>query len=108
MATLAVAVSNTDAFQIHRTSAPTTSSRGRSPPSTSPVGGNGFVSGSFRANTLKMSSKGNNEVIIGKDFRLSAIFLGGGLFLDKIPFLQVIIGPVVTVRLVSDHCRWIL
>ena len=90
LATLAVAVSNTDAFGvghgIHRTSA-LTQSRGS-------FSGSTPSHGSLSGTALQMSS--NNEVIIEKDFRLSAIFLGGGLLLDQIPFLQVSIGPIVT------------
>ena len=90
LATLAVAVSNTDAFGvghgIHRTSA-LTQSRGS-------FSGSTPSHGSLSDTALQMSS--NNEVIIEKDFRLSAIFLGGGLLLDQIPFLQVSIGPIVT------------
>jgi len=40
--------------------------------------------------------EGSGEVIIGKDFRLSAIFLLGGLLLDNIPYLQLTLGPIVT------------
>eukprot|EP00536_Pseudo-nitzschia_multiseries_P001491 jgi/Psemu1/181303/e_gw1.19.214.1 len=43
------------------------------------------------------SDTGQEEgVVIGKDFRLSAIFLLGGLLLDNIPYLQLTIGPIVT------------
>jgi len=46
---------------------------------------------------LEMASGGTgDEVVIGKDFRLSAFFLGGGLLLDQIPYLQVTLGPIVT------------
>ena len=46
---------------------------------------------------LKMANEGMADpVVIEKDFRLSAIFLGGGLLLDQIPFLQVTLGPIVT------------
>lgn len=92
LVTLAVTVTNTDAFGvghgIHRVSA-LSKSRGSFSGST-PVGNHGSLSDT----ALQMSS--NNEVIIEKDFRLSAIFLGGGLLLDQIPFLQVSIGPIVT------------
>ena len=47
---------------------------------------------------LKMASEttGGKEVVIGKDSRLSAIFLAGGLLLDRIPYLQLTLGPIVT------------
>ena len=46
----------------------------------------------------KIASKttGGKEVVIGKDFRLSAVFLTGGLLLDQIPYLQLTLGPIVT------------
>ena len=91
LATLAAAVSNTVAFGVgHRTPAITTTERRGSFSRTSLVRNHGTRSDT----ALPMSS--NNEVIIEKDFRLSAIFLGGGLLLDQIPFLQVSIGPIVT------------
>jgi hypothetical protein len=103
LATLAVAVSNTDAFGVgqgmHRADAaiaPT--NRDRSSRST-PFGGNGSVVGISSTTELKMASDAtgeNNEVVIGKDFRLSAFFLGGGLLLDQIPYLQLTLGPIVT------------
>ncbi|VEU43288.1 unnamed protein product [Pseudo-nitzschia multistriata] len=40
---------------------------------------------------------GGEPVVIGKDFRLSAIFLSAGLLLDQIPYLQLTLGPLVTV-----------
>lgn len=46
---------------------------------------------------LKMASDSfGEEVVIDKDFRLSSFFLGGGLLLDQIPYLQVTLGPIVT------------
>lgn len=58
----------------------------------------GFTTGrSMESSELKMSSDVSGEkVIIGKDFRLSAIFLIGGILLDNIPYLQVTLGPIVT------------
>lgn len=95
LATLAVTISNTDAFGvgqgIHRTSALTSSIIDGSFSSRSPT-----FAGKHATALQMSSSEGNNEVVIDKDFRLSAIFLGVGLLLDKIPFLQVTIGPVVT------------
>ena len=88
---LAAAVSTTDAFGVgHRTPAITATERSASFSRTGLVRNHAMKSGT----ALPMSS--NNEVIIEKDFRLSAIFLGGGLLLDQIPFLQVSIGPIVT------------
>mmetsp|Transcript_19853 Transcript_19853/g.40891 ORF Transcript_19853/g.40891 Transcript_19853/m.40891 type:complete len:227 (-) Transcript_19853:2150-2830(-) len=87
--TLAAAVSNTDAFGvgqgIHRQAALSNGVR--------PVG----IGASCRATALQMASEpAGEEIVIEKDFRLSVIFLGGGLLLDKIPFLQVTIGPIAT------------
>jgi len=45
---------------------------------------------------MTSDSNGENKVTIDKDFRLSAIFLVGGLLLDQIPYLQITLGPVVT------------
>ena len=57
----------------------------------------GIGSWSRASSELKMASGGaGDEVIIEKDFRLSAIFLSGGLLLDQIPYLQVTLGPIVT------------
>ena len=104
LAILAVAVSNTDAFGIgngiHRTAALTSNTRA----SSSIVGKDGVVSStsisgpSSSVSVLNMASDtgGNEPVTIDKDFRLSAIFLGGGLLLDNIPYLQLTLGPIVT------------
>ena len=95
LATIAVAVSGTDAFSVLTNS--DLSSR------STPFGKHGFVVGissSCCTTQLKMTSdktgKNSDEVIIDKDFRLSAIFLGGGLLLDQIPYLQLTLGPIVT------------
>jgi len=99
LATLAVAISITDAFsakqRINR--AAVLSSR------FAPFNeyGSSMNIGSYSSTSeLKMtfdSTEDNNkEVTIDKDFRLSAIFLGVGLLLDQIPYLQVTLGPVVT------------
>ena len=90
----ALALSNTDAFGvgngIQRATALTTSTRASS---STIVGKNGDVS----VSRLNMAAdSGNDEVVIGKDFRLSAIFLGGGLLLDQIPYLQLTLGPIMT------------
>jgi hypothetical protein len=51
-----------------------------------------------RTGTLWQSStKSNDEaVVIDQDFRLAAIFLGGGLLLDQLPILQFTLGPLIT------------
>lgn len=38
----------------------------------------------------------DDAVVIDKDFRLSAVFLAAGLLLDRIPYLQLTLGPLVT------------
>lgn len=43
-----------------------------------------------------LSSTGDEATYIDPDFRLSAIFLGGGLLLDQLPFLKWTLGPIVT------------
>lgn len=97
LATLAVAISKTNAFGvelgIHRANALTNSGTF--------FGNNGFVAGvssSSSTSELNMApdTTGGEEVVIGKDFRLSAIFLTGGLLLDQIPYLQLTLGPIVT------------
>jgi len=99
LATLAVAATNTDAFgvgqRMHRAAAAVAPTN-RDRTSRSPVVG---ISSSSRTSELKMASDstgGNNEIVIGKDFRLCAIFLGVGLLLDQIPYLQVTLGPILT------------
>ena len=95
LATLAVAASSVDAFVgagqgILRTGAfPSATSSGRASGSFPVV-----VAGSS-SSQLGMASS-SDEVIIGKDFRLSAIFLAGGLLLDQIPYVQLTLGPIVT------------
>lgn len=95
LATLAVAASSVDAFVgagqgILRTGAlPSATSSGRASGSFP-----GVVAGSS-SSQLGMASS-SDEVIIGKDFRLSAIFLAGGLLLDQIPYVQLTLGPIVT------------
>lgn len=42
------------------------------------------------------SEKEQQFTIIDKDFRLGAIFLVTGLFLDNIPYLQLTLGPLIT------------
>jgi hypothetical protein len=95
LAFLAAAASYTDAFGagqgMNRIS-------NRSHGSTTPFGNHGSVasiSSSSSTSALKMAS-GNDQVIIDKDFRLSAIFLGAGLLLDQIPYIQLTLGPIVT------------
>ena len=87
--TLLAAVSSTDAFGVghHRHVALSNGVRSFNTP----------VAGIGSSSALQMASEpAGEEIIIEKDFRLSAIFLGGGLLLDQIPFLQVTIGPIVT------------
>uniref|UniRef100_A0A7S1V028 Uncharacterized protein n=1 Tax=Grammatophora oceanica TaxID=210454 RepID=A0A7S1V028_9STRA len=36
------------------------------------------------------------DVVIDPDFRLAGIFLAGGFFLDLIPYIQLTLGPLVT------------
>jgi hypothetical protein len=45
---------------------------------------------------LAAAPSADDAVVIDKDFRLSAIFLASGLLLDRIPYLQLTLGPVVT------------
>lgn len=93
----ALALSNTDAFGvgngIQRAAALLTTSTRAS--SSTIVGKNGDVSSSVSRLNMAADS-GNDQVVIGKDFRLSAIFLGGGLLLDQIPYLQLTLGPIMT------------
>jgi hypothetical protein len=42
------------------------------------------------------SSSDSDAVIIDPDFRLAGIFLTAGLLLDTLPFLQVTLGPIIT------------
>jgi hypothetical protein len=37
------------------------------------------------------------DVVIEPDFKLAAIFLGLGVLLDTIPYIQLVLGPLVTV-----------
>lgn len=37
------------------------------------------------------------DVVIDPDFKLAAIFLGLGALLDFIPYIQLVLGPLVTV-----------
>jgi hypothetical protein len=37
------------------------------------------------------------DVVIEPDFRLAGIFLVGGLLLDTIPYIQLVLGPLITV-----------
>lgn len=71
--------------------APTTTTvvrvRGASSSSSSPSSALGMASS---------PSSAGEKIVIDKDFRLSALFLAGGLFLDRIPLLQVTLGPIVT------------
>lgn len=100
-------MSQTDAFgvrhAIHHAAAPTTSSspRASSSDSFAKNGATGGARSSSRIVGLNMASdtpgENNGEVVIAKDFRLSAIFLGAGLLLDNIPYLQLTLGPLVTV-----------
>jgi len=103
-ATFAVAVSNTDAFGvgqgIHRAAALIDSDRSSRSTPFGKLGSVVGISSSSGISGLKMASDitgdNNKQVIIDKDFRLSAIFLGGGLLLDQIPYLQLTLGPIVT------------
>lgn len=100
LSTLVVASFNADAFGvgqgIHRAAVQTNADRSSRPP----VFGKNVPSvGIGGSSALQMASDtggSSDQVVIDKDFRLAAIFLGGGLFLDRIPFLQVTIGPIVT------------
>ena len=75
----------------------TTQTRGKSSPTTSPSNRN--TPRFFKSSTTAIGSSknGNNEVIIDKDFRLAGIFLTLGLLLDTIPWIQLTLGPLVTV-----------
>ena len=45
---------------------------------------------------MARSDATDEVVVMDKDFRLSAIFLALGLILDRIPYLQLFLGPLVT------------
>ncbi len=96
LVTLVAAVSNTDAFGVgHSISRVNPSLHNGVRSSNAPVIGG--VVASTSSSALHMASEpAGEEIVIEKDFRLSAIFLGGGLLMDQIPFLQVTIGPIVT------------
>jgi hypothetical protein len=51
---------------------------------------------SSTATATASSKDGNNEVVIDKDFRLAGAFLSLGLLLDTIPWIQLTLGPLVT------------
>ena len=103
LACLAVVTTSAEAFGIQRavhraTTLTDTNRRNLSVTSfgeADPHPGNKLAS---RMTKLQMTSdsNGENKVTIDKDFRLSAIFLVGGLLLDQIPYLQITLGPVVT------------
>jgi hypothetical protein len=46
--------------------------------------------------SIEASSSSNDAVLIEKDFRLSGIFLTGGLLLDQVPYIQWTLGPLIT------------
>jgi hypothetical protein len=46
--------------------------------------------------SMEASSSSNDEVFVEKDFRLSGIFLTAGLLLDQIPYIQLTLGPLIT------------
>lgn len=43
-----------------------------------------------------LSSTGDKATFIDPDFRLAGIFLTAGLLLDTVPFLQLTLGPIIT------------
>jgi len=96
LALLAVAASYTDAFGAGQGMS-RIGNRSRHASNT-PFGKHGSVASigsSSSTSALKMAS-GNDQVVIDKDFRLSAIFLGAGLLLDQILYIQLTLGPIVT------------
>jgi hypothetical protein len=46
--------------------------------------------------TLGSSNDNDDAVVIDKDFRLAGIFLSIGLLFDTIPWIQLTLGPIVT------------
>jgi len=98
---LATIFSSVNAFGIGhgRHSGSSITGRGYSSRST-PSGTFGSAVGiecAYRNSELKMAYGGaEDKVVIDKDFRLSVIFLSAGLLLDQIPYLQVTLGPIVT------------
>ena len=67
--------------------------------STSPTQLNAFFEGLPGGGPKKQAETAQEQfppVVIDKDFRLAAIFLVTGLLLDQIPWIQLTLGPIVT------------
>lgn len=57
----------------------------------------GGVFGKQRQGTKEEVEPTLPDVVIDPDFRLAGIFLTAGLILDSIPYIQLVLGPLVTV-----------
>jgi hypothetical protein len=97
---LALVVATSNAFVISTsdlstTTAATQIARGKSSPTSS---SNRNTPRFLQSTTTARSSTqdSNDEVVIDKDFRLAGAFLSLGLLLDTIPWIQLTLGPLVT------------
>ena len=45
---------------------------------------------------LAAAKEGSSSVVVAPDYKLAAIFLAGGALLDTIPYIQLFLGPIVT------------
>jgi hypothetical protein len=98
-------LSNTDAFMKHgiqRAAAPAVLTSSTDTFANANTNKGASLSCASRLNMVAGDNNATDEqqqvtTIIDKDFRLAAIFLVIGLLLDTIPYLQLTVGPLITV-----------